>query len=215
MKRPVEIFRFLCGLDDRELAEGSRARIRIRVGSGAAITAALLVLSVSVGIAFVTNAQSTNDLPTELLTTATPQDVEHITVETSLLTVHLSGGVTAPGIYSLSSGSRVIDAIMAAGGLQSGVDDCGVNLAREIRDGEQITLGGECAENTQSSSDVVSLNDASGEELDSLPGIGPTLAQRIISWRDSNGGFASIEQLNEVPGIGDKLYAGVAELVTL
>jgi competence protein ComEA len=104
---------------------------------------------------------------------------------------------------------------MAAGGVAAGVDDCGVNLAREVRDGEQILLGEACGEQSADTRGLVSLNSATVEEFDSLPGIGPTLAQRIVSWREQNGGFASLDQLNDVTGIGDKLFAGISEFVTL
>lgn len=215
MKPVLSIVRSLFGLDERDPENVERARLRFRVSTGAVIIAALALVTVAVSISFVTNAQTSTELPRELQATNTPSDQNASLSFSSEVTVHLSGEVVSPGIYSLPSGSRVIDAIMAAGGLNSETQDCGINLARELRDGEQILVSGQCEQATTNGVGLVSLNTATAEQLDSLPGIGPTLAQRIITWRDTHGGFLSIDQLNDVPGIGDALYAGVAELVTV
>lgn len=215
MNRVLSFVRKLSGLDDVEDQPFRKNQLRWRVRAGVVIIATLAVVVVGIGISFVTNATHSQELPEELQSSAQTQTSLEINSQKTELTVHLTGGVAQPGIYSLPEGSRVIDAIMAAGGLLGGVDDCGVNLAREIRDGEQIALGNSCVSDTDNTSGLVSLNDGTATELDSLPGIGPTLAERILSWRESNGGFSTVEQLNEVPGIGDKLFSGLAELVTL
>lgn len=215
MNRVVSFVRALSGLDDAEEMPFPKKQLRWRVKAGVVIIATLGVAALGIGISFVTNATHTQELPTELQSSAQAASTAEQTVTNTLLTFQLSGGVREPGIYSLPAGSRVIDAIMAAGGLLDGVDDCGVNLAREIRDGEQIVLGNSCGSGSDGTSTLLSLNSATGDELDELPGIGPTLAERIVSWRESNGGFSTVEQLNEVPGIGDKLFSGLAELVTL
>jgi competence protein ComEA len=215
MKGVYSVIRSLFGIDDSEVVADIPPRLRIRVASGVVIVSILGVVVLAISIAFVTNLGQSSDLPEELQSSAAAEQTQPISVEPTLLTVQLSGGVTAPGIYSLPEGSRVIDAIMAAGGISEGVEDCGLNLAREVRDGEQIALGGSCGDQGDESSEFISLNSATVEQFDSLPGIGPTLAQRIVSWREDNGGFASLEQLNEVSGIGDKLFAGISEYVTL
>ena len=134
--------------------------------------------------------------------------------------VHVVGEVNAPGMYELEADSRVIDAVMAAGGLTSNAAECAVNLARTVNDGEQLnipalTQGCSPSQSGTDSGSPLSLNAASAEQFDSLPGIGPTLADRIIQFRDAQGGFSSVDQLNDVSGIGDKLFAGLKDLVTL
>lgn len=137
--------------------------------------------------------------------------------------VHVVGAVHEQGLYLVPAGSRVVDAIMAAGGLSDVADQCGINLARPLSDGEQLivptraTDAVACEVVGQSGSGVasgpISLSRADLATLDSLPGIGPTLAQRIIDWRSAHGGFTSVDQLAEVSGIGDKLFATLQPLV--
>ena len=132
--------------------------------------------------------------------------------------VHVVGEVENPGMYQLSLGARLVDAVFAAGGLTKKADHASVNLAREISDGEQIFVmtegqGGESATSNQSA--LVSLNRSLEAELETLPGIGPALAARIIAWREANGGFKKVDDLQKVSGIGEKLLAGLKEQVTL
>ncbi len=130
------------------------------------------------------------------------------------IVVDVTGKVEKPGIVELPSGSRVIDAIEAAGGAKSGVDTSGLNLARVLVDGEQIVVGQEVGQSGNSSA-LLSLNTATLQQLETLPGIGPVTAAAIASWRDSNGGFRKIEDLLKVKGIGRKTLAELKPLVSL
>ncbi len=134
------------------------------------------------------------------------------------VTVYVTGKVKRPGVIALPLGSRVVDAIMAAGGLKKGAEPGGINLARRVIDGEQIAVGepGMAAPPPGvAESGVVSLNSATVDQLDELPGVGEVLAQRIVEFRDANGGFQSIEQLREVEGIGEAKFADLKDQVTL
>ncbi|HEX5995132.1 MAG TPA: ComEA family DNA-binding protein [Jiangellales bacterium] len=138
----------------------------------------------------------------------------------SALVVHVAGKVANPGIVQLPPGSRVIDAIDAVGGAEDGVDLTALNLARVLSDGEQVLVGvagapPSAAGQNGSGPALVSLNGADAEQLATLPGIGPTLAGRIVQWREQNGRFTAVDELLEVTGIGPAKYEAIAELVTL
>ena len=132
--------------------------------------------------------------------------------------VHVAGSVKSPGIYQLESGTRVYDAVLAAGGFTAKANQASVNMARALNDGEQLLIssqnGVQSFENSMVSS-LISLNQASASQLEELPGVGPALAGRMIDWRTANGGFKAKEDLLNVAGIGDKLFASVKDLVTL
>ena len=135
------------------------------------------------------------------------------------LVVHVVGQVRRPGLVRLRPGARVADAITAAGGARTGADLTALNLARPVVDGEQVHVPkpGEVLSSplgpptTPSASagtaSVVDLNTADAAALDTLPGVGPVLAQRIIDWRSEHGRFSSVDELGEVSGIGDKLMS--------
>ena len=146
------------------------------------------------------------------------------------VTVHVRGRVARPGVVTLPAGSRVVDAIEAAGGVRAGASIGALNLARLLVDGEQVAVGvkgaqggpsgvpegGTDAGPTGGSSGVdalVDLNAATASELEELPGIGPVLAERIVQWREDNGRFTDVEVLGEVSGIGDALMAQLRPLV--
>lgn len=136
--------------------------------------------------------------------------------------VHVSGAVVAPGLYELPEDSRVAAAIEAAGGFAEDAATDGVNLARVVSDGEQIAVptmeeqaasGSEATGAATGGSSLVNINTASASELDTLPDIGPSTAEKIIADREANGPFASIEDLKRVSGIGDKKYAQLESLI--
>jgi competence protein ComEA len=133
--------------------------------------------------------------------------------------VHVVGRVTAPGLVHLPAGSRVADALDAAGGATPEADLAAVNLARVLTDGEQMVVprpGEQPAgadDGGRAAPDALDLNTAGTGELDTLPGVGPVIAQRIVDWRTDHGSFSSIEELGEVSGIGPSLLDGVRDLV--
>ncbi|MGH8824861.1 MAG: helix-hairpin-helix domain-containing protein, partial [Jiangellaceae bacterium] len=141
------------------------------------------------------------------------------------LVVHVAGRVGAPGVVRLPPGSRVLDAVEAAGGADDGVDLSGLNLARLVADGEQVLVGvtpppgagpvGPPGAPSPPAGSPVNLNSATADQLDTLPGIGPTLAGRILDWREQHGRFSSVEELQEVSGIGPRTFAELAPLVTV
>lgn len=145
----------------------------------------------------------------------------------SLIVVDVAGKVKNPGVYSLPEGSRAIDAIKAAGNQKSGVDMTDINLAHILVDGEQIVVGAPPApviSHTKSKSNsssstalpvVVNINTASIAQLESLPGVGPVMAGRILAYREKNGRFTSITDLKKVSGMGKAKFAQVKDLVRL
>ncbi|MCW2679946.1 MAG: competence protein ComEA helix-hairpin-helix repeat protein [Frankiales bacterium] len=134
--------------------------------------------------------------------------------------VAVAGKVRKPGLIRLPAGSRVDDAVRAAGGPAAGVDVGVLNLARRLVDGEQVLVGvaapaGGPGAPAAGAGGLLDLNAASASDLDALPGIGPVLAQRIVDWRTENGRFASVDQLREVTGIGESKYSDIQAKVTV
>ncbi len=145
--------------------------------------------------------------------------------------VHVAGAVVRPGLYDLPEGSRVMDAIEAAGGLVAEADKNGLNLAARVEDAQKLDVPfvsgylpeadqgfvviSEGTPSPSAGEELVNINTASPEELDELPGIGQTNAQKIIAYREENGPFARIEDLVNVSGIGSAIYEGLKDLITV
>lgn len=133
--------------------------------------------------------------------------------------VHVTGQVGQPGLVRLPAGSRVADAIEAAGGLTRARAADTVNLARVLTDGEQVLVGiesptpGGVGPTGSPTPTVLDLNTSTAEQLDALPGVGPVIAGRIVAWRATNGPFRSVEELGEVAGIGESILGQVRGLV--
>lgn len=131
--------------------------------------------------------------------------------------VAVAGRVQHPGLVRLPAGARVADALAAAGGPLPDTDLSTINLARKVNDGELITVGGPLPGGSAvaAGSGLVNLNTASLDQLQTLPGVGPVLAQRIVEYRDQHGGFASVADLRNVSGIGDARYNELKSRVTV
>lgn len=145
--------------------------------------------------------------------------------------IHLAGEIKKPGVYLLPAGSRLFEAIALAGGFSARADQSSVNLVRPIMDGEQILVLGKTVGVTNGvtggassltgpigaggRSAKINLNQATVAQLDTLPGIGPAIAQRIVDWRTANGPFRSLSDLTKISGIGEKLVSGIRDAVVL
>ena len=142
-----------------------------------------------------------------------------------VLTVHVGGEVVHPGVYSLPAGSRVVDAVEAAGGVTSKAHTDAINLAAPLVDSEQVIVprkGSRVTRKLERQTDgvatsgnaLVNVNTASVSELDGLPGVGPATAKAIVDMRASKGQYGSAEDLLDVPGIGPAKLAQIRPLIT-
>lgn len=169
----------------------------------------------------------------EIIENDTDNLVTNSTGEEAKMIIHISGEVKNPGIVTLEVGSRIMDAIKKAGGATREADLTQVNLAYELQDGQKVyipnkkekvteyitessgnnVIVGEknISNNNEGNDSKVNINTANLDELDSLPGIGPALAQRIIDYREQNGNFQSIEDLQNVKGIGDSKFSDIKD----
>ena len=134
--------------------------------------------------------------------------------------VHVVGAVRRPGLFRLNEGARVADAVARAGGPTRRADLSAVNLAAPLADGQQVIVprrgpgGVSAAAGASSPGAKVSLASATVEQLDELPGIGPVTAQKIVDWRTTHGPFRSVDDLDDVPGIGPAHVEQLRDLVT-
>ena len=135
------------------------------------------------------------------------------------VTINITGAVANPGLYSLARGSRINDAIEAAGGLLPDADTSNLNLAQLVEDGEQLHIptllpGMQIGGSTGGLTLLININTASQSELENLPGVGPTLASNIIQYRQQYGAFKLIEDIKNVPGIGEALFEQIKNQIT-
>ncbi len=199
------------GLD---LIEGFR-RDRLRVGLGAVAVLLLGALGVAIVIGMLTAPRgSVQEVTRQVAATPIQQSRQ--------IFVHVVGAVASPGLYQLSEGSRVIDLIFAAGGFTLEADPAQLNLAQRLQDEEQLrvpkageSLGQEGQGASGSKGGKVNLNTADSALLETLPHVGPALAERIINWRTEHGRFRSIEDLLGVSGIGPRTFEDLKNLITV
>lgn len=153
-----------------------------------------------------------------------------VKIEVPPVIIHITGAVNNPGVYQLKSTDRIIDAVKIAGGATEEANLDAVNLASLLKDGQKIIIPyrivGSPEENSgdnsfknidsiyaSSYSDKININTANSNLLQSLPGIGPVLSERIIEYRSKNGFFSSIDDIKDVSGIGEKKFEGIKDLI--
>lgn len=201
------------------------------VGPGRVVGGAVVVLAVVAGaywlvrppspspesaLPFAGTASTTAVSPTSLAPVATE-------LQADTVVVHVAGAVAMAGVYELPAGSRVVDAVEAAGGTVADAQPDAVNLAALLIDGERVYVphvGEEVpalvpSTGSTAPSGPLDLNTATEEQLDDLPGVGPATAAAIVAHRDTNGPFSSVDQLADVRGIGPAKLAAIRELVTV
>lgn len=199
------------GADRLTLATRRQDGVRLGVGALVLVLLGGLVTAIVVSLLGASGEVRTLTEPTADATAPTG----------AVVYVHVLGQVERPGVYQLRDGDRVVDAIAAAGGFTAAADQQGVNLARFLSDGEQLLVPAPGAVPTavpapgEPAGGRINLNTASGAELETLPRVGPAMAERIIAWRDENGPFTSVDDLLGVTGIGDKTFEALRDLVTV
>jgi competence protein ComEA len=196
------------------------------------LVAAVAAVLAAVGVWWeAPRAEPVADLPALVSTTGrTPEQTggPPATGPPETLVVAVAGKVVRPGLVRVPPGARVADVLDAAGGALPGTDLVGLNLARKVSDGEQVAVGvpaapdaagaggvggGGATGGDSAASGPLDLNTATVEQLDGLPGVGPVTAQRIVEWRTRNGRFATVDQLREVEGIGERRFGQLRGLV--
>jgi competence protein ComEA len=203
--------------------ERVRRPLRLKIGLGAAVVLVLALAAVAVLVSAMSAQGST-------AVAAPPrQRVVHTAVpevaQSPSAFVHVVGQVTSPGVYEVAAGSRLIDAIVAAGGFTPTADQADLNLAQVVEDGQQIVVavqgvpavaapGGAPGAGAGTGAGAapgttVDINTADAAALETLDGIGPSLAQRILTYRNAHGGFRSVKDLQNVTGIGPKKFAAI------
>jgi competence protein ComEA len=176
----------------------------------------ILVFTLSIGIGAFYFLNSRPQPATQAVDVVTPLINQ---VEQSKLIINVAGKVKSPGVYQLPPGSRVIDAIEAAGNHLKGVDISDINLARLLVDGEQILVGGNRLQSSKSVARKITvdnpldINRATLAQLDTLPGIGPVTAQRIIDYRNKVGRINALDELKKISGVGGAKFEEIKSLL--
>jgi competence protein ComEA len=247
--------------DGIEAAPGPAGRARLRLDPGrrgaAVLGVAVLVVAVATGVwvlsgrphaaaveGGVTDRPASSGSPANRSSvddsapaTGAPATSGGGSAASAVLVVDVAGKVRHPGLYRLPAGSRVDDAVRAAGGVLPGTATTSLNLASKVSDGEQIVVGvpattggvvggvaggsgagvagGGSGGGGGTTGVLVDLNTATLEQLETLPGIGPALGQRILDWRAAHGSYTTVAQLNDVSGIGDIRFAQLKPLVSV
>jgi competence protein ComEA len=208
-------------LAERWLPAGSPGSLRRR---RLAVSAALLgVVAVVLTTVILAGGKPGHESPPPLPPAGkVAAPVEAVSPPATKLVVSVVGKVSSPGLVTVPAGSRVADALTAAGGVVPGADLFGLNLARRLADGEQLAVGVPVLDTGASAQPgsgapaaKVDLNTAGLEQLDTLPGVGEVTAKRIVEWRTRHGRFSTIEQLRDIDGIGASKYSKLREQVSV
>jgi competence protein ComEA len=205
-----------------------RPRLRLTIGAGAVLI--LLGIGTTVLVAGLGPHGTAETVTPTLPTSTTPGSPTLSSAPASpppsaasaTIFVHILGEVVTPGLYELRDGDRAIDVVAAAGGLTDLADDAQLNLARFLSDGEQIIVpkegeappppvAGAPGGGTAATGGLINLNLATADDL---PGVGPELASRIVDWRDANGRFATVDDLRNVAGFGEKKLEALRDSAT-
>lgn len=197
----------------------------------------ILLLVLTIIAVYTLIVRSPKPEPIEIVEATSPPSAEAVlpTPTPLPLVVHVVGEVARPGVYTLSGDARVVDAVTAAGGLTALADPEMINLADRVSDGQQVRVPaiGATTQPTLTpyplavsqraapglvvpvSGGLMNINTATASELESLPGIGPVLAERIVAYRTDHGPFGAIEDIMDVSGIGEGYFAQIRELITV
>lgn len=213
-------------------SHSSRGQMKPTLAVGVVVVAVMAAIVVAAALgAFrggVVIERESAPISTLSITAATPSAASTPEPATDPVFVHIDGAVVAPGVYEMTGSlPRVNDAVMAAGGLAGDADTSALNLAAVLSDGEKIyvprqgeVVAGQASSGAASGSDVgasssgvININTATAEELDSLPGIGPSTAAAIVEDRERNGPFASPEDLMRVSGIGEGKFSKLKDQI--
>ena len=190
-----------------------------------AVSAALIIIMIAAAFFLLLNGKSQNITIEKAVDVSKEGSASKASEKAdkagSVIYVDVDGQVERPGVYELSSGSRVYEAIEKAGGLKSSADTSGINQAEPVKDGQKILIpkkgsdkaasrktGGSAAKNEGQGK--ININTADSAELQTIVGIGPVTAEKIIDYRDQNGNFDKIEDIKNVSGIGDKTFEKMA-----
>ena len=207
-------------------SRGVPRAVIVRIGIGAAVALLVAAFATAVLVGMLAPSGDSGRVPAVTVTAGDSHHASSAPTPTAVLYVHVLGAVERPGLYTLATGARVVDAIGAAGGLTDDAEQSGVNLARELGDGEQLIVprvgevvpggtGAGAVAGSTAPGATVNLNTASEEQLETLPRIGPAMAAKIIAWRTENGRFTSVDDLMSVSGIGTKTFDGLKGQVTV
>ena len=189
--------------------------------------AAIMVMVAAFAGRIIIDAATATEIPLEheQVGSAEAENESMGSIVTSDVYVHVSGAVKEPGLVKLAEGSRVADAVDAAGGMTKKADEESINLARIVNDGEHIQvseIGSTTTAETpapsaqselQNQTGLININNATEQELQNLPGIGPATASKIVEYRTSYGPFSQIEDITNVSGIGEKKFESIAGLI--
>lgn len=177
--------------------------------SRTSLIAVVAVVSVLAGAGLGASSRSPGGQPQRLQATTTAPE--------SIMDIHVAGWVRSPGVVQLPEGSIVADAVEAVGGLRPGASSHSLNLAAPLRAGDQVYVSGpdEGSQSPVADDGLIAVNQATASDLEQLPGVGPVLAERIVAYREANGPFEQVEDLLDIPGIGESKLASMRDMVRI